>query len=310
MKYLNLLILLTMTALFTACSEDESFNSNKVTVGFISDTYSVRENAKNINIPIAVKGQRNGKVSITVIAEEYGSNPAKEYVSLTETGHYTITDKTLDVQVDDQMERTVNVQVSPIDNDKLNGDRTLKLTIIKADGAEITTDETIVTIIDDENAIYERFAGKWHLSGILANDNESEEPFSKEITIAATTDETKPEYNNILSALGLEMLNVGFDINVSWHFRYTFDSDTKTGTLGFICGETVASYTSVYSWDWASYDGHSFSTDDITATWSLNENDEMPTEIVFPEDSELYLRRINITPEVWWKKLSQLKLTR
>lgn len=310
MKYLNILVLMTAVTLFAACSDDEVYNSNAVTVGFVSDSYTVRENAKNIDIPILVKGARNGKVSITVITEGTGSNPAKEYTNPNEPGHYIVTDKTLDVLVDDEAERTVNVQISPVDDEVINLDRELKVTIVAVNGGQVSTTSTKLTIVDNESNLYERFAGKWHLRGTVSYENTPnetvEEYFSKEVTITATTDNTKPEYNSILNVLGKELINVGMDLDLNWHFRFTYDREAKNGTLGFICGETIAFY-GTYQWEWATLNGDTFNHDDVTATWSLDENDNMPTEITFPEDTELHFRIVNGQS---WRSLSNLKLTR
>lgn len=312
MKYIKTFMLLAVAAVFTACSDDEAvYNSNEVTVGFASDTYSIRENVSYADIPITVNGLRNGRVSLTILAEEVGENPAKEYGSTSEgPGNYVITDKTLNVEADDQETRTVSVQVATIDDDDINENRTFKLTIISANGAEITTASTIVTIVDNDGALYERFAGTWYLSGIIG-DGESEEPFSKKVVISGTTDETKPEYDNIFIASSTGMINVyGVDLDVSWHFRFSFDRNSKTGTLGFICGEQVASYIGLYQLYqlvWMTDDGSNPTDDDVTATWELGEDDSLPQEIVFPESSNLYLYE---TGAGYWKYLYNLKLTK
>lgn len=301
-------MLLVAATVLAACSDDgDNYNSNSVTVGFAGEAYSVRENARFLDIPIAIEGRRNGKVSITVSAEEIGTSPAREYGSAQGvTGNYVITDKTLNVNADDKVSRTVNVQIAPIDDDEMNEDRTFKLTIVSAVGAQITASSVTVTITDNESVLYERFAGTWILSGICGN-GETESVFNRKVVIAGTSDETRPEYGSILTASGSGMINVGVDLDVSWHFRFSFDKDTKTGTLGFICGEQVASYSSSYQWIWMTDDGYGYTDADVTASWSLCDDDSLPSEIVFPESSVLYLYQPGAG---WWVYLVGLKLTR
>jgi len=303
MKYIKLLMLVVVAAVFTACSDDDdNYNSNSVTVGFASDSYSVRETATFLDIPITVTGKLNGKVSIVVAAEEVGEHPAKEYMSPSEIGNYTITDKTLNVEADDKEVRTVNVQVFPTDDNDINENRTFKLTIVAANGAEITTSSTIVTIVDNEGAVYERFAGTWYLQGTLSDGT----PLQKKVILSGTTDDTKPEYDNILTASCAGMINVGVALDMNWHFRFSFDRTTKAGTLGFICGEEVSSYSN-YSWVWMTDNGTSYTSDDITASWKLGEDDSLPSEIVFPESSTLYLYQPGAGG---WEYIYDLKLTR
>ena len=61
MRYLKLFMLLAMSTAFVACSDDEeSYNSNDVTVGFTATEYSIRENASIVDIPINIVGKING----------------------------------------------------------------------------------------------------------------------------------------------------------------------------------------------------------------------------------------------------------
>lgn len=298
-------MLVVVAAVFTACSDDDdNYNSNSVTVGFASDSYSVRETATFLDIPITVTGKLNGKVSIVVSAEEVGEHPAKEYMSPSEIGNYTITDKTLSVGADDKDVRTVNVQIFPTDDNDINENRTFKLTIVAANGAEITTSSTIVTLVDNEGAVYERFAGTWRLSGTLQTSSGTE-TFDKKVVISGTTDDTKPEYDNILTASCAGMINVGVALDMNWHFRFSFDRTAKTGTLGFVCGEQVSSYGS-YSWMWVTENAAGdLVADDVTASWALGTDDSLPSEITFPANSVIYLYDQGV-----WAVLYDLKLTR
>lgn len=282
--YIKLFMLLATIPVFIACSDDDDYNTKEATIGFESTTYTTKESAGILNVPVNINGLRNGNVSFTVKAEEVGTNPAKEDVN------YMITDKTLNLNADTLETGTVNVEIKMVDDSEINDDRTFKLTIVQANGAEIVSGETTITIRDNDAAFYEKFFGKWTLSGTEVVDNDGNTaPFSADITISGETDEENADYDNILSATSTGMFNVGVDLDCEWRFRYTFDVNTKTGTIGFICGEQVASYGSSYQWIWATDDGRYITTDDVTAPWSLGENDAFPTSIKFPSESYLYL---------------------
>lgn len=302
MKYIKLFMLLAVVSLFAACSSDEDYNTNEVTVGFSNATESVRETAKVVNIPINVKGLRNGDVSLAIKAEGVGNVPAVEDVN------YMITGKTLHLNADNQETAVLNVEILPIDDDEFTGDRTFKLTIESANGATIAGNaSTTVTIKDNEAAFYERFAGTWTLTGTLS-DGETETPFSKDIILSATTDDSKPEYDNILTASVNNLFNIGVAIDYSWHFHYSFDASTKTGTLGFICGEQIASYGGAYAWMWLTDNGQNYTTDDVTATWAVGEAGNLP-EITFPSQSTLYFYEAQRNPGPWYI-LYNIKLTK
>lgn len=164
MKFIKLFMLLAVVSVFAACSSDDDYNTNETTVSFASDAITTKESAGIINIPIKVTGLRNGSVNVTVKAEEVGANPAKEDVN------YLITSKNINLNADDAETATMNVEIKIVDDDEINENRTFKLTIINANGAQIGDKaSTTITIRDNDAAFYEKFFGKWTLSGTMEN---------------------------------------------------------------------------------------------------------------------------------------------
>ena len=153
MKYIKLFMLLVAATVFAACSDDDSWNSKEVTVGFDNPTLSIKENGGLVNIPINVKGLRNGDIALVIKAEETGDNPAVEDVN------YMITDKTLNLKADDLEEGVVNIELKTIDDQEINENRTLKLIIADAKGATIENNEITITLRDNDAAFYEKFFG-------------------------------------------------------------------------------------------------------------------------------------------------------
>lgn len=296
MKYIKLFMLLAVVTLFAACSDDESFNTNQVTVGFANATESMRETASYIHVPINIEGARNGKVTMVIKAEEVGDNPAKE------NENYIITDKTITVNVDTLKSNTVNVEICPIDDDLYTGDRKFKLTIASAQGATIGNASTEITIIDNDANMYDRFSGKWLLT---ATDLDGA-PISAIIKMACVTDETKPEYGNMITATSqnLIVLQKGLDLDYAWHFTFEYNDATKTGKLGFEIGEMVTNYSS-YTWAWLTE-----TNTNLNATWTLGEDGSIP-EIVFPADETLYLYQYTVESQKGpWQGLTNIKLTK
>lgn len=301
MKYIKLFMLLAVVSLFAACSSDDDFNTKEATVGFASDSVVTKESAGIVNIPISVTGVRNGNVTVTVKAEEEGVNPAKEDVN------YMITSKTINIKADTLASGTMNVEVKMVDDSEINENRTFKLTIVSANGAKIEGNaSTIVTIRDNDAAFYEKFFGKWNLSGTIESGS-GVSTFSKDVTISGETNEESEDYDNILTVSAPGFINVGASIDCEWHFRYSFDMATKKGTLGFICGEQIASYGSSYTWMWVTDNGVSYTADDVTAPWALGEGDTFPTTITFPASQALYFYQPGAGV---WRILTDLTLTK
>lgn len=301
MKYIKLFMLLAVVSLFAACSSDDDFNTKEATVSFASDSVVTKESAGLVNIPINVEGLRNGNVTVQVKAEEVGENPAKEDVN------YMITTKTINIKADTLASGTMNVEVKMVDDSEINENRTFKLTIVSANGAKIGKNaSTIVTIRDNDAAFYEKFFGKWTLTGNITSSSGTS-AFSKVVTISGATDENSDDYDNILTVSATGFINVGVSLDCEWHMRYNFDLATKKGTVGIICGETVATYGSTYEWMWATDDGKSYTLDDVTAPWALGEGDAFPTTITFPESQALYFYQPGAGV---WRILEGLKLTK
>lgn len=298
MKYIKLFMLLAFVSVFAACSDDDYNTNGSTTVSFASATFTTKESAGIVNIPINVEGARNGNVKVVVKAEEVGDSPAKEDVN------YLITDKTLNLNADTLTTGTLNVETKIVDDSEVNADRTFKLTIVQADGAKIGENASVlVTIRDNESAFYEQFFGTWTVTG---KDNDGN-AFSSDITISGETNESAADYNKILSATASNFFSIGPDLTFNWHFAYSYDETTQSGTIGWVMNETVSSYGTAYTWVWLTDDGSNFSTEPITGEWKLTEDKKLPTVITFPKDATLYMVDLS---KGWFAYLTNIKMTK
>lgn len=218
-----------------------------------------------------------------------------------------ITSKTINIKADTLASGTMNVEVKMVDDSEINDNRTFKLTIVSANGAKIEGNaSTIVTIRDNDAAFYEKFFGKWNLSGNIQSSS-GVSAFSKDVTISGETDETADDYDHVLTVSAPGFINVGASIDCEFHLNYNFDLATKKGTIGIVCGEVIATYGSSYEWMWVTDNGVSYTTDDVTAPWALGENDAFPTTITFPASKSLYFYQPGAGA---WRILTDLKLTK
>jgi len=294
MKYAKIFMLFLAAGLFAACSDDDdAVNSQQTTVGFASEELVVKENAGYVSVPIQIEGYRNGNIYVEVEAVPTGENPAIE------DEHYMITDKTLTLLNDTTKTATLNVQFKTVDNQEINEARTFALNIKSLEGGQLTTKTINITLRDNDAAFYEKFFGKWKISFYDWNDFDKTAygVVEKTITITGPTDEDDPDYDKVLTVSAPGMYNVGIDLDFSWQFNYSFDAAEKTGTLGFILGEIVSTYSTAYAWLFAGINGENFVFDDIVADWQLGDGDTFPTTIEWNPDNELFFVRNN--GEVW-----------
>lgn len=288
-KYLKIFVLVAVGSLFAACSDDDSnTNTNECTVGFENTAITVNETDRYVNLPINVSGLRNGNVRLEIGTAPVGNNGAVEGED------YKITDKTLNLNTDSSSTATINVELQLLDNNEVDGDRTMTISIINAEGAEITTAQTTITIEDNDDVLYERFFGTWILT---ATDVLNGGTISKEITISGPTNANSPHYENRLYATSTNLLNQEETFN--WDFLWTYDEASNTGTLSFVCTSPIGNitYTDQNTGEeattQASWYGMSGTTDGTTiemstvyvGQWSISDDGVTPSTISFANNT-------------------------
>ena len=295
MKYIKLSILLAIVGIFAGCSDDESFNTSSATIGFTSDLLMLKENSGMVNIPIEIKGRINGDIKLVITATGKGSNPAEE------NKNYLITEKNLTLlAVNDTSETAVlNVELKTLDDAEINENREFTISIVSCNGATVSRKSIDVTLRDNDAAFFEKFFGTWTLTGTVQGQNGVSNLENKVITISGPTDESDPSYDKFLTVSAPKMVNVGADLDFTWRFAYTFDKDTKQGTLSLIMDETVSKFGSSYSWKFKSYINGQPSTENYVTTWSLDNNALPKTIQLFPDKSILFYGGTAADPGIW-----------
>ena len=188
MKYIKLFMLMVAAILFTACSDEETYNTDATTaVEFEKTTMTVKENEGLIKLPVKITGKRNGMIRLTIKAEgvDGGSEAAaKESVNGSE-GDYSITTKTLVVKTDTVTSEVMNFEMKVLDDKIINGDRKVRFTL-SVEGAKLGAKNTLdVKIENDERTVYDLLAGDWLM-------NYSEVQFDKEGKPLMNEDGTPP----------------------------------------------------------------------------------------------------------------------
>lgn len=239
MKYFKLFLLVAAIAFFGSCSDDkETQNTNSdVVVEMESPTFSAKESAGSVKVPIKVTGKTNGKVYVTIEVKECGNNPAKEDV------HYYVADKTIAIS-----DEIGYVEYRAVDDKEMNEDRTFQLVIKEAKGAKIgAQNTTTVTIVDNDNAPYDRLQGEWKLSA--KNPDGQGESFTVNITEPAQFNEDgskNREYGKVLYMDGFMGLSAADGVNMI-KLNFSYNEKTLQGYVAFDCTETYTWFTNSFT---------------------------------------------------------------
>ena len=283
MKYIKSLMLLAVAMpFFASCSDDDDVNTAECTVGFESAALTYSEATSDyVNIPIAVKGHRNGPVRVTIETAPYGESPAEEGVN------YMITDKTLNLNADTLENGVINVEMKVIDDYIMNADRQFELTVKVADGAEITTDKTVVTLTDNDGDPYTAFEGRWYFNAIAINTQTGGQ---SEVRRAITITTADPSYTDYRQKLYCSAFNLcGQSETLSLNFNWQYDESSQTGILALEAAgnnRTVGNIqydeeTSLPMYVYLSPNGSSITTGYVTGQWQFTETG-IPQSIELP----------------------------
>lgn len=223
MKLKNIFISLLAATALVACSDDEqSWNNGNATVEMGQSEISVRENAGIFNVPIVVTGEQNDYIRVTVEVAETGSSPAMEDV------HYYITSKSIVIPAD---ATSGNIEISAVNDNDINENRTFTITIVDAEGAQIGSQATAnVELRDEDSDFYEKLKGSWTLNGVDAQTGGTA-AWSVNIT---SVDEGEAGYGEELfltgwNGQGALMLNL----------LYHYDMATNTGSVEILYGTSM-----------------------------------------------------------------------
>ncbi len=245
MKYFKLFLLVAAVAFFGSCSDDkETQNTNKdVVVEMESPTFSAKEGAGAVKVPIKVTGKTNGNVYVTLAVKEVGDNPAKEDV------HYYVTDKTITIS-----DGTGYAEYRAVDDKEINDDRTFEFEIVEAKGATIGAQKScIVTIKDNDKDPYDRLQGKWLLTGKDQDGKTVIWPVTitepqKKLADGSENPSYEYEYGYYLYMSGLQGLTTS-------SARLNFYADEKTGQ-GYVAFDCLGELTLISGLDFGDFKGY------------------------------------------------------
>jgi hypothetical protein len=151
MKLLKYFSFAALSLCMVACSDDDTVlnTATGVSVNMEQAALSANEdnsgNEVSIKVPIAITGDANGPVRVTVEFAPVGENGAVEDVD------YIATSKVINISEED---KTANVEIYTVPNDVEDDTKSFTVTITAADGASIGQSYvTTVTLVDNDVVI-------------------------------------------------------------------------------------------------------------------------------------------------------------
>lgn len=311
MKYIKLFMLMVAAILFTACSDEETYNTDATTaVEFEKTTMTVKENEGLIKLPVKITGKRNGMIRLTIKAEGVdGSSEAPSYVAAKESangseGDYSITTKTLVVKTDTITSEVMNFEMKVLDDKIMNSDRKVRFTL-SVEGAKLGAKNTLdVKIENDERTVYDLLAGDWVMSYSEVQFDKEGKPlmnedgtpvvkdYTADVTLSVIADDNSPLRGKQVLAYTSKFYFVlaKSEVPLSWSFNYSYDEAAKNGQLNFNCTskETIFS-TQGYEFSWQVVNNDKLADGEIKGKFTVDENNVVSKEITFNPDDALYI---------------------
>ena len=311
MKYIKLFMLMVAAILFTACSDEETYNTDATTaVEFEKTTMTVKENEGIIKLPVKITGKRNGMIRLTITAEGVdGSSETPSYAAAKESangseGDYSITTKTLLVKADTLTSEVMNFEMKVIDDNVMNSDRKVRFTL-SVEGAKLGAKNTLdVKIENDERTVYDLIAGDWVMCFSEVQFDKEGNPLMNEdgtpvvkdymadVTLSVIADDDSPLRGKQVLAYTPKFYFslVESEVPLSWSFNYSYDEAAKNGQLNFNCTseETIFS-TQGYKFSWQVVKNNKLADGEIKGKFTVDENNAVSKEITFNSDDALYI---------------------
>lgn len=297
--------------LFTACSDEETYNTDATTaVEFEKTTMTVEENEGLIKLPVKITGKRNGMIRLTIKAEGVdGSSEAPSYVAAKESangseGDYSITTKTLVVKTDTITSEVMNFEMKVLDDKIMNSDRKVRFTL-SVEGAKLGAKNTLdVKIENDERTIYDLIAGDWLMyysevqfdkeGNPLMNEDGTlvVKDYTADVTLSVIADDDSPLRGKQVLAYTskFNFALTGSEVPLSWSFNYSYDEATKNGQLNFNCTSTETVYSiQGYEFSWQVVKNNKLADGEIKGKFTVDENNAVSKEITFNPNDVLYI---------------------
>lgn len=219
--------LLCFSGLMSSCDDDSITGAGDATIGFAQASYTYKESAGLVKIPVQVTGEPEEypitfNVEVQIEGDEVSLDDVVLFTQLT------------GLKYAGNEDAPAYVEFQLIDNEEINDSRFMTLTITSASGATIANASTRVEIADNDNNPYERLWGEWTYSGVSISDG-STSTFTFTICGGLTPEEEAENADKRLVCVGYAGNSSIGGIPIVWYIDY----DGEAGTCSIAGGETM-----------------------------------------------------------------------
>lgn len=197
-------------------------------VGFASPTYTFKESAGIVRVPVAITGTPDTYPSTFDVTAE-----AIDLVNLNNLGDLVLFTQTTNFK--DNGNGTIYVEFKIKDDTEINDDRSFKLKLTNVQGAKLSeVAETVVIIKDNDNNPYEKLWGDWVFHATSSAGAAVE--FNVNISGGFTEEEVEANADKVLVCWGLAGYQWDGGIPV-WYMSYDADAERLAIQAGKKCCE-------------------------------------------------------------------------
>lgn len=278
-KYISAFVLLfTVSGLMSSCEDDKGTGAGDATIGFASPTYTYKESAGLVRIPVAFTGEpKSYPIVFDVKAEIVDGDK-----TLDQLVHFTQIEQ---LKYAGNPSAPAFVEFEIYDDKEINESRHMQLTIVSASGAEIVNGSTVVEIADNDNNPYERLWGNWTFTGASIKDG-SVTTFDVNISGGFDDEEIAENADKRLVCWGY----AGYQEDVTgqfepghqpvWYIDYDAETEMLSVEVGTLCTnifsfgvDGISNYdVKTASLDMTNKDADFSESVQIKATWSEDMN--------------------------------------
>ena len=275
MKIFKNIILASAVALsalsLASCDKKEvKHGDGDAVVGFAQDTYSFKESAGIVKVPVQITGTPLNYPSTFDVKAE-----AVDLVNLAKLEDLVLFTQTTEFK--DNGNGTVYVEFKIKDDTEINDDRSFKLTVVNLQGAKLADlAETTVVIKDNDNNPYEKLWGDWVFHGSKRDGSAGE--FNFNISGGFTDEEQEANADKVLVCWGAEGYQWADDHTPVWYMSYDADAQQvailagKQMTVPGVIDWGLGGDQYVVSCSWNPAEGTVSEEVDLVGSWSKDLN--------------------------------------
>jgi hypothetical protein len=241
MKLFKYSLLLAIAFVLGGCNgDDKPKGAGDATIGFAQSTYTYKESAGLVKIPLKFDGEPVSypiTFSVSAALETVAGDNAeiKDVVHFTQTENLHYAGIVANEETGEKVPAYLEFEIK--DNPDINESRFLNLTLTSVSGATVTAASTKVEIKDNDNNPYEKLWGNWIFEGVDTSDG-AKYTFEVNISGGFTEEDVAKNADKVLVCWGFEGAKYGplsaprMPYQPIWYINYDADAESLSVQVG------------------------------------------------------------------------------